>query len=40
MAPKDATKALNEGFLREENPFPPGSAAHARWDRVYARAEE
>jgi hypothetical protein len=35
--PKNAAKAKKEGFLQEENPFVPGTAAHARWDRVYVR---
>jgi hypothetical protein len=37
--PRDATQAANEGFLREENPYPPGSPAHARWDRAWVQAE-
>lgn len=35
--PKNAATAVDAGFLREENPFEPGSAAHARWDRAYVR---
>lgn len=38
-APRDPAQAVNEGFLREENPYPPGSPAHARWDRAWVRAE-
>jgi hypothetical protein len=30
--PKNAAAAVDAGFLREENPFEQGSAAHARWD--------
>ncbi len=36
-APKDAAKAVEEGFLREENPYLRSSTAHDRWDRVYVR---
>lgn len=32
--PKNAAAAADAGFLREENPFEPGSAAHARLDRA------
>ncbi len=35
--PKDAAKAKKEGFLQEESPFRRGTAAYARWDRVYVR---
>jgi hypothetical protein len=35
--PKNAAAAVDAGFLREENPYEPGSAAHARWDRAYVR---
>jgi hypothetical protein len=36
--PKNAATAVDAGFLREENPYEPGSAAHARWDRTYVRS--
>jgi hypothetical protein len=36
-APKNAAVAKEEGYLREENPFRPGTAAHAKWDQVYLR---
>jgi hypothetical protein len=36
-APKDAALAKDEGYLRQENPFPPGTTEHARWDQVYRR---
>ena len=39
-APKDASKAAIEGYLREENPYPPGSPAHARWDRRWQRTDK
>ena len=32
-APKDASKAVEEGFLREENPYPRSSPSRERWDR-------
>jgi hypothetical protein len=35
VVPKNAARAKEEGYLREENPFPPRTPAHARWDRVY-----
>ena len=38
-APKDASKALEEGFLLEENPYPLSSASRDRWDRAYVRAK-
>jgi hypothetical protein len=38
-APKDASKALEEGFLSEENPYPPSSPSRDRWDRAYAKAK-
>jgi len=36
--PKNGDKAMREGFLREENPYLPDTAAHGRWDRAYVRA--
>jgi hypothetical protein len=38
-APKDASRAKAEGFLREDNPYPPGSAAHSKWDRAWLRTK-
>lgn len=38
-APKDASKALEEGFLSEENPYPRSSPSRDRWDRAYAKAK-
>jgi hypothetical protein len=37
--PKNGDKAMRQGFLREENPYQPGTAAYGRWDRAYVRAE-
>jgi hypothetical protein len=39
-ATRDASQAVSDGFLREENPYPPGSPAHRRWDRAWVRADE
>ncbi len=35
--PKNGAKAVQQWFLREENPYQPGTAAHGRWDRAYVR---
>ena len=35
--PIGGATVVHAGLPREENPFEPGSAAHARWDRVYVR---
>ena len=37
--PRDAAKSKTEGYLQEENPYPPGSRAHARWDRTWVRTD-
>jgi hypothetical protein len=39
-APRDAAQAAREGFLREENPYPPRSRAHERWDRAWVLADQ
>jgi hypothetical protein len=38
-APMDAALAKDQGYLRQENPFPPHTSAHARWDRIYRQHE-
>jgi hypothetical protein len=38
-APKDPVRALAEGFLQEENPYPRSSPSRDRWDRAYAKAK-